>query len=83
MYPPPFVEIVRTRSTDMMRKILRSFLDTPDATRELQSFLLDPADGSNMPMIANWTIEDTVRVILLEVNYRISEHYPPDPCILE
>lgn len=83
MYPPPFVEIVRTRSTDMIRKIFRSYLDKPDATRELLSFLPNLADRSNMPILANWSIEDTVHVILLEMKYRIGEHYPPDPGILE
>ena len=36
-----------------------------------------------IPIIANWTIEDSVREILLEVNHQISERYPPAPGILE
>jgi len=49
----------------------------------VQSFLINLADNANIPIIANWTIEDTVREILLEVNRRISEHYPPHPEILQ
>jgi hypothetical protein len=36
-----------------------------------------------IPIIANWTIEDSVREILLEVNHQISGRYPPAPGILE
>jgi 2-phosphoglycerate kinase len=58
-------------------------LEQLDAIWELQSFLLNLADKAQIPIIANWTIENTVRNVLLEVNRRISEHYPPDPGILE
>lgn len=58
-------------------------VDKLDAIWELQSFLLNMADKSHIPVIANWTIEDSVREILLEVNRRISERHPPDPAILE
>ena len=59
------------------------YLEKLDAIWELQSFLLNLADQAHIPVIANWTIEDTVREVLLEVNRRISEQYPPDPGILE
>ena len=59
------------------------YLEKLEAIWELQSFLLNLADKSHVPVIANWTIEDTVREILLEVNRRISERHPPDPGILE
>jgi hypothetical protein len=36
-----------------------------------------------IPIIANWTIEDSVREILLEVNHQMSGRYPPAPGILE
>lgn len=58
-------------------------VDKLDAIWELQSFLLNLADKSHIPVIANWTIEDSVREILLEVNRRISERHPPDPGVLE
>jgi hypothetical protein len=41
------------------------------------------AEKANIPIIANWNIQDTVHEVLLEVNRRISEHFPPDPGILE
>lgn len=59
------------------------YLEELDAIWELQSYLLNLADKAHIPIIANWTIENTVREVLLEVNRRISEHYPPDPGILE
>ena len=58
------------------------YLEKLDAIWELQSYLLNLADKAHIPIIANWTIENTVREVLLEVNRRISEHYPPDPGIL-
>jgi 2-phosphoglycerate kinase len=54
-----------------------------DAIWELQSFLLKRAEEANIPIVANWDIEDTIRDILDKVNRKISERYPPDPAILE
>jgi 2-phosphoglycerate kinase len=59
------------------------YLEKLDAIWELQSFLLNQADKAHIPIIANRTIENTVREVLLEVNRRISERYPPDPGVLE
>ncbi|HBE91010.1 MAG TPA: hypothetical protein DDW55_00255 [Gammaproteobacteria bacterium] len=59
------------------------YMEKLDAIWEVQSFLLNLADKANIPIIANWTVEDTVHEVLLEVNRRISEHYPSDPGILE
>lgn len=59
------------------------YLEKLDAIWELQSFLLALSEKAQIPIIANWTVEDTVRQILLEVNRQISERYPPDPGILE
>ena len=59
------------------------YLEKLDAIWELQSFLLNLADKAQIPIIANWTIEDTVHEVVLEVNRRISERYPPDPGILD
>ena len=58
------------------------YLENLDAIWELQSFLLNLAEKEQTPIIANRAIEKTVRDILLEVNRRISERYPPDPGIL-
>jgi 2-phosphoglycerate kinase len=57
-------------------------LESLDAIWELQSFLLNLSEKEQIPIIANRTIEKTVRDVLLEVNRRISERYPPDPGIL-
>ena len=57
------------------------YREKPVAIRELQSCLLNQADKAHIPIIANRTIEDTVREVLLEVNRQISEPFPPDPGI--
>jgi len=49
----------------------------------LQSFLLNLADKARVPVIANWTIEHTVRDIIQQVARRIKERYPPNPGILD
>jgi len=59
------------------------YLENLDAIWELQSFLLNLSEKEQLPIIANRTIEKTVRDVLLEVNRRISERYPPAPGILE
>jgi len=71
------------RSREQPERGASRYLEKLDAIWEVQSFLLNLAEKANIPIIANWTIEDTVHEILLEVNRRISEHYPPDPGILE
>jgi 2-phosphoglycerate kinase len=58
------------------------YLEKLDAIWELQSFLLNLAEMAQITIIANWTIEDSVREVILEVNHQISERYPPDPGIL-
>jgi 2-phosphoglycerate kinase len=71
------------RSREQPDRVSSRYLEKLDAIWELQSFLLNLADKANVPIIANWSIEDTVRGILIEVNRRISERYPPDPGVLE
>jgi 2-phosphoglycerate kinase len=71
------------RSRDQPDRGSSRYLEKLDAIWELQSFLLNMADMAQTPIIANWKVEDTVRQILLEVNRRISDRYPPDPGILE
>ena len=45
----------------------------------LQSYLLTLADKADIPVIANWALEDTVDEILSEISRKISERYPPNP----
>jgi 2-phosphoglycerate kinase len=40
------------------------YLKQLDAIWELQTFLLNQADNAKVPVIANWTIENTVRDIM-------------------
>jgi len=44
---------------------------------ELQSFIIDQAERAGVPVIVNWTLEDTVQQILKEAMARISARYPP------
>ncbi|MBT8127056.1 MAG: hypothetical protein HKP12_01960 [Gammaproteobacteria bacterium] len=71
------------RSREQPDRNASRYLEQLDAIWEVQSFLLNMAEKSNIPIIANWNIQDTVHEVLLEVNRRISEHFPPDPGILE
>jgi 2-phosphoglycerate kinase len=71
------------RSREQPDRNASRYLEKLDAIWEVQSYLLNMAEKANIPIIANWNIEDTVREVLLEVNRRISEHFPPDPGILE
>ena len=50
---------------------------------ELQTYMLDQAERGGVRVIANWTLDETVRKILHEVMARISERCPPDPAALE
>lgn len=59
------------------------YLEQLDAIWDLQSFLLNLADKAQVPVIANWEIEHTVRDIVQQVSRRIQERYPPDPGILD
>jgi hypothetical protein len=45
--------------------------------------MLDQAERGGVRVIANWTLDETVRKILHEVMARISERCPPDPAALE
>ena len=59
------------------------YREKPVAIRELQSCLLYQAGKAHIPIIANGTIDDTVRDVLLEVNRQTSEPFPPGPGIPE
>jgi 2-phosphoglycerate kinase len=50
-----------------------------DAIWNLQSYILDGAERSGIPIIANWGVEDTVQLILEEVMTLMAERFPPDP----
>lgn len=71
------------RSREQPDRHASRYLEKLDAIWEVQSYLLNLAEKANIPIISNWNIEDTVHEVLLEVNRRISEHFPPDPGILE
>ena len=49
-----------------------------DSIWELQSFILDQAEKSGIPVIANWSVDETVQQILKEALAQISAKYPPD-----
>ncbi len=59
------------------------YLEQLDAIWDLQSFLLKMADETQVPIIANWTIEHSVRDIMQQVTRRIKERHPPSPGILD
>ena len=76
------VDQLSWRSSEQPDRHSSRYLEQIDAIWELQSFLLKRAEEANIPIIANWEIEDTIRNILDKVNRNISERHPPDPAIL-
>jgi 2-phosphoglycerate kinase len=77
------VDQLSWRSSEQPDRRSSRYLEQIDAIWDMQSFLLQMADEENIPIIVNWTIEDTIRDILHEVNRQIGEHFPPDPEILK
>jgi 2-phosphoglycerate kinase len=53
-----------------------------DAIWDIQTYMLDQAEKNGIPVIANWTVDDTVRRVLEEVIKRIAARFPPDPAFL-
>ncbi len=54
-----------------------------EAIWELQKFMLDQADKSGIPVVANWRIEETVKQVIAEIMARITDRFPPDPAALQ
>jgi len=52
-------------------------LEYMDEIWELQSWLLDEADKAGVPIIENWRMEDTMRVVMDLVIAVIIKHFPP------
>ena len=71
------------RSREQPERGASRYLEQLDAIWDLQSFLLNMADRAQVPVIANWTIEHTVRDIMQQVSLRIKERYPPHTGILD
>jgi 2-phosphoglycerate kinase len=71
------------RSREQPERGASRYLEQLDAIWDLQSFLLNMADRAQVSVIANWTIEHTVRDIMQQVNLRIKERYPPHTGILD
>lgn len=53
-----------------------------DAIWDIQTYMLDQAEKSSIPIIVNWRLDDSVRRILDEVMKRITERFPPEPASL-
>ena len=58
------------------------YLNNVDAIWELQSYLLASADKGGIPIVGNWSVEDSIQEILSEVSRRVVQRYPPDPAVL-
>jgi 2-phosphoglycerate kinase len=58
------------------------YLEHLDAIWELQVYLLGLADQRRIPIVGNWSLDDTLREILLEINRHIVERHVPDPSSL-
>ena len=71
------------RSREQPDRDSSRYLEQLDAIWDVQSFLLNLADKAQVPIIANWRIEHTVRDIVQQVTRQIKERYPPNPGILD
>jgi len=56
--------------------------DRIDSIWELQSFFIDQAERAAIPVIANWSVDETVQQIVREVMAEILARYPPDEAAL-
>jgi len=45
----------------------------------LQTFMVDQAQKADIPVLANWDMNETVSQVMDEVMRRIGERFPPDP----
>lgn len=75
-------EHIAWRSREQPDRGSARYLEQLEAIWELQSFLLSKADEAGIPIIANWSMKDTVWDVLQEVNRKINKRYPPDPGLL-
>lgn len=48
----------------------------------LQTYMVDQAQKSDIPVLINWDMDDMVRQVMDEVMRRIVERFPPDPEVL-
>jgi len=88
----PLVLAVTTKSR-LDEHLLRRSKETPDRDTErqrrtldaiwqLQSFMVDQAEQNGIPVIANWTVDDTVWTIMDLVMAEVGRRFPPDPEVL-
>lgn len=54
-----------------------------EAIWDIQTFMLDQAQRSNVPVFINWNPDETAHQVLEEVMNRISERFPADPAKLQ
>jgi 2-phosphoglycerate kinase len=46
---------------------------------QLQTFMVDQAEKAGIPVIGNWSLEETVARVMDEVMAHIGQRFPPDP----
>ncbi len=61
-----------SRDSDKQRQAL-------SAIWELQTYMVDQAQRAGIPIIANWSVEESMEQILDEIMGRIALRFPPDP----
>ncbi len=53
-----------------------------EAIWDIQTYMLDQAERNEIPVVVNWSPDETVRLILEQVMDRIAERFPADPDVL-
>jgi 2-phosphoglycerate kinase len=46
---------------------------------QLQQFIVDQAQKAGVPVIANWSLEETLEAAMDEIMHRLGERFPPEP----
>jgi 2-phosphoglycerate kinase len=55
---------------------------TLDGIWQLQAFMVDQAEKSGVPVVANWSVDETVDRVMDEIADRVGARFPPDPAAL-
>lgn len=74
---------LKRRSREQPGRDSKRHREALTAIWELQSFMVDQAEKSGIPVVGNWTLDETVDRVMAEVMRNIGERFPPDPSVMD
>lgn len=74
---------LRGRSREQPNRDSSRHQENLQAIWDIQAFMLDQAQRSDVPVFINWNPDETAHQVLEEVMTRISERFPADPTTLQ